>query len=384
MGARGPLNEGMRTRSGPSSYQHHPPAAARPAGRKTRIGDFSVFYRDSASFSSTQIPKGTEGCDLRGAENRGRSTCYATYVDEPLMMVTGASTKHYFHANHLYSVAAMTNSTGAVVERYRYDAYGKRTVTNAAGTSMAASGIGQQRGFTGYHLDEETGLYYARARMYSAGLGRFISRDSYSEKIFAGVHVPAMGAGYQEGASLYGAYFIPNRMDPSGHVSQCEISLYVGHLGEAVAWINKQTLDDQGARRPRPCGSAIGTVSCMACDVVPQIPEDLAIPGFLDGLSGKTEVIKCKGLYDQYKQALAKAKADAPRLCKEGCCKYIKITVDCSSDAKDCFSGKDKLPNYVRRNNRWVQDGYRNNGHWDVGVSDPTACGSVTVVDCPK
>ena len=151
MGARGPLNEGMRTRSGPSSYQHHPPAAARPAGRKTRIGDFSVFYRDSASFSSTQIPKGTEGCDLRGAENRGRSTCYASYVDEPLMMVSGAGTKHYFHQNHLYSVSAMTDGSGAVVERYRYDAYGKRTVTNAAGTPISASTIGQQRGFTGYH-----------------------------------------------------------------------------------------------------------------------------------------------------------------------------------------------------------------------------------------
>ena len=35
-------------------------------------------------------------------------------------------------------------------------------------------------GSTGVHravLDEETGLYYYRARMYSAGLGRFCQRD---------------------------------------------------------------------------------------------------------------------------------------------------------------------------------------------------------------
>jgi len=161
---------------------------------------------------SSQTPGVTRGCDLRGAENRGRSTCYASYVDEPVMMVSGASTKHYFHQNHLYSVAAMTNSTGAVVERYRYDAYGKRTVTNAAGTPIAASTIGQQRGFTGYYLDAETGLYYARARMYSAWLGRFVERDTRAKN----GRYPSSLDGYQDGMSLYSAYMVPSRLDPSG------------------------------------------------------------------------------------------------------------------------------------------------------------------------
>jgi len=147
------------------------------------------------------------------------------------MMVSGAGTKHYFHQNHLYSVAAMTSSTGAVVERYRYDAYGKRTVTNAAGTPIAASTIGQQRGFTGYYLDAETGLYFARARMYSAGLGKFTSRDPWMIHGISDGNVtvlgfygtkttfywgPNAGDGYQDGYSLYGNYFTPNRTDPSG------------------------------------------------------------------------------------------------------------------------------------------------------------------------
>ena len=181
MGARGPLNEGMRTRSGPSSYQHHPPAAARPAGRKTRIGDFSGFNRDSASLWSMQTPKGTRSCDLRGAESRGRSTCYASYVDEPLMMVSGAGTKHYFHQNHLYSVAAMTNSSGAVVERYRYDAHGKRTILAADGTTVrTVSSYGNQIGFTGRYHDAETGLLYYRNRMANPGTGRYLSRNTIS------------------------------------------------------------------------------------------------------------------------------------------------------------------------------------------------------------
>jgi len=98
-------------------------------------------------------------------------------VDEPVMMVSGAGTKHYFHLNHLYSVAAMTNSVGAVVERYRYDAYGKRTVTNAAGTIvLGQSAVANQIGFQGRPIDAETGLYYSRTRSYSPASGRFNNR----------------------------------------------------------------------------------------------------------------------------------------------------------------------------------------------------------------
>ena len=55
-----------------------------------------------------------------------------SYVDEPLMMKAGGS-KYYFATNHLYSVAALTDSTGAVVERYKYDAYGRQGIMNTNG-----------------------------------------------------------------------------------------------------------------------------------------------------------------------------------------------------------------------------------------------------------
>ncbi len=48
-----------------------------------------------------------------------RSYVYGSYVDEPLMMVL-RDRKYYYHSNHLYSVAALSDSTGAVKERYRY------------------------------------------------------------------------------------------------------------------------------------------------------------------------------------------------------------------------------------------------------------------------
>ena len=141
-----------------------------------------------------------------------RGYVYASYVDEPLMMVTGSGSKHYFHQNHLYSIAAMTDTAGAVVERYRYDAYGKRAVTAPPGTPTTPSAIGQQRGFTGYYQDAETGQYYARARMYSSGMGRFLSRDPWTRR---GIH-PSARDGYQDGWSLYSAYFAPNMVDPFG------------------------------------------------------------------------------------------------------------------------------------------------------------------------
>ncbi len=105
-------------------------------------------------------------------------------------------------SNHLYSVAALTNAAGAVVERYRYDTYGNRTVLAPDGvTPRAVSSYNQQVGFTGRYEDKETKLWYFRARYYSGTLGRFIGRDPL---------------GYVDGDNLYRAYYVPNALDPSG------------------------------------------------------------------------------------------------------------------------------------------------------------------------
>jgi RHS repeat-associated protein len=111
---------------------------------------------------------------------------YGSYIDEVLAYVQtsgGTTSRYYPHSNHLYSVAAITDVSGAVVERYSYDAYGTRTVTTPGGTVLPKSTIGFQRGFTGYQLDEETGLYYARARMYSPKLGIFLGRNAFASSI---------------------------------------------------------------------------------------------------------------------------------------------------------------------------------------------------------
>lgn len=62
----------------------------------------------------------------------------------------------------------MTDSSGNKVEEYKYDIWGNVDQTSAVGNPYY---------FTGRRLDDETGLYYYRARMYSAELGRFLQTD---------------------------------------------------------------------------------------------------------------------------------------------------------------------------------------------------------------
>ena len=83
-------------------------------------------------------------------------------MNEPVAMVTGGVTLVY-HRNHLYSVAALSDDSGVVVERYGYGAYGQRVVLAADGSLKNGDAI-QGYGFTGRRFDDESGLWYFRCR----------------------------------------------------------------------------------------------------------------------------------------------------------------------------------------------------------------------------
>jgi RHS repeat-associated protein len=121
---------------------------------------------------------------------------YGNYIDEVLTMERNSQT-YYYHQNALWSVEAITDSTGTAAERYAYDAYGFVTVTTGAGVAVPQnpwgggtphSAIGNPYTFTGRQLDEEAGLYYYRMRYYDSGKGRFLQRDP---------------VGYVDGMNLY-------------------------------------------------------------------------------------------------------------------------------------------------------------------------------------
>jgi len=95
----------------------------------------------------------------------------------------------YYTADALFSATALVKTDGTILERYRYDPYGRATVLDASGAAKTDpnwSEYGNPWTFTGRRLDRETGMMYYRNRMYHAGLGRFVGRDpiGYNGKVW--------------------------------------------------------------------------------------------------------------------------------------------------------------------------------------------------------
>ncbi|MBB3226231.1 RHS repeat-associated protein [Luteibacter sp. Sphag1AF] len=87
-------------------------------------------------------------------------------VDERIARTDGQSTS-YFMTDALGSVLALADSSGALTQRYSYDAYGN-------GHSILSADNGYQ--YTARENDG-TGLYYYRARYYDPERAQFISED---------------------------------------------------------------------------------------------------------------------------------------------------------------------------------------------------------------
>jgi RHS repeat-associated protein len=106
-------------------------------------------------------------------------------IDNPISATRDGQT-YYYHTDTLGSVTELTDSSGLVVQSYRYDAFG--AIVQRCGS------VENPFTYTGRELDEGTGLYYYRARYYDAELGRFISRDPLEgrEKYLS---VPYFGGG---------------------------------------------------------------------------------------------------------------------------------------------------------------------------------------------
>ena len=110
-----------------------------------------------------------------------RSYTYGPGVDRLLAMTAhgsgSAQTHYYYITDHLGTVHAITDASGAVVESYDYDAWGNVRVFNAAGTQIPASGIGNRFTFQGREMSWATGLINFRARWYDPVTGRWLSND---------------------------------------------------------------------------------------------------------------------------------------------------------------------------------------------------------------
>lgn len=104
------------------------------------------------------------------------SYLFGNDIDEALQMKRGNKT-YYYHANHLGSVMALTDSQGHTAERIEYDAFGTPSFFDASGSALFASAINNNILFTGREWDAESHTYYFRARTQHPALGRFMQKD---------------------------------------------------------------------------------------------------------------------------------------------------------------------------------------------------------------
>jgi RHS repeat-associated protein len=132
---------------------------------------------------------------------------YASYIEEPVMREEpSANERLFFHRSQQFSTVALTTSSGAIAERYVYSAYGAPTVCNTSGTDIGSSTKDNRITYTGREWDEELVLYHFRARLYDAGVGRFLGRDPLS---FWGGH---------ENAYVFLLNNVLIHLDPSGKI----------------------------------------------------------------------------------------------------------------------------------------------------------------------
>jgi RHS repeat-associated protein len=164
-------------------------------------------------------------------ERNSGDTVIATYVfgnmtDEVLTMERNSET-YYFHENSLGSIYAVTTGTGNVAERYLYNAYGQVSFLDANGNSIVSSTIGNRILFTSREFDSETGLYYYRARYYSAEQGRFINRDPAADDNLGNLYA-----------------YVGN--NPYGFTDPLGLKWHIDRTGEerAVAWSDTPEKDD--------------------------------------------------------------------------------------------------------------------------------------------
>jgi len=127
------------------------------------------IYKNSPSFSGTFAYDGYNLIETMTSAGAILARYTVTQnIDEPLAMQR-STTSSYYEADGLGSVTSLTSSAGSVANTYTYDSFGN--ITNFTGT------LRNPFLYAGREYDNETSLYFNRARYYNPSTGRFVSED---------------------------------------------------------------------------------------------------------------------------------------------------------------------------------------------------------------
>lgn len=133
------------------------------AGRRTR--------KDVNGPAPTAVRYTYDGPRLVAETNVIGNTLARYYYSDAgrLLAMERAGQRYSYLLDGLGTPIAMTSAEGLIVVRYRVDTWGNPVATVGDSANLF--------GFTGYPVDDETGLHYANARYYDSELGAFLSED---------------------------------------------------------------------------------------------------------------------------------------------------------------------------------------------------------------
>jgi RHS repeat-associated protein len=142
-----------------------------PSGQQPAATDITMYLADK-NLAFSQIVEERDGAG-------SLKTAYQ-FADGQLVKQVRSGASSFYHADHL-SVGELTDSTGAIVNRYLYSPYGELTLqTNGAGSGSPT--VPNVQLFAGERLNSDMGLYYLRARYMDPKVGRFDGIDPRSGK----------------------------------------------------------------------------------------------------------------------------------------------------------------------------------------------------------
>lgn len=126
----------------------------------------------------------------------------------------GTWASHFYHADGLGSIRALTDEVGNVTDRYEFTAFGELLEHTGEDPNAYL--------FAGEPLDPNSGFYYNRARWMDPGAGRFVSMDAFP------------GLEFEPGTLhkyLYAEQDPLNRVDPTGLESFLNVTISVAISG---------------------------------------------------------------------------------------------------------------------------------------------------------
>ena len=128
------------------------------------------------------------------------------YLPYGFKIIEGENEDIYFYVSDMRgSVIALTDITGAIVETYSYDPFGKLLSNQTIFNNKLYIGTSDVM------YDNETDLYYMHARYYDTEAGRFIQKDSVEG---------ALGNPISQNLYTYCANDPINKVDPAGTTPQ--------------------------------------------------------------------------------------------------------------------------------------------------------------------